>query len=339
MAGAMEARYWEPEKNDAVRCRLCPHQCVIQASKRGICGVRENQGGSLVSLNYARAIAQHNDPIEKKPLFHVLPGSSSLSVATVGCNLSCAHCQNHDISQYPRRNGRIPGELTPPAQVIETARSARAATISFTYSEPTIFMEWAQDIAGLAAEQSIRCVSVTNGYTSAEPIRDLAPHLLAANVDLKSFREDFYRKVCGAKLEPVLATIRLMREVGIWVEVTTLLIPGLNDSPEELADLAGFLASVDPAIPWHLSRFHPDNEMFDRPPTPVGTIARAREIGNAKGLRFVYSGNVWGDEGEHTRCPSCDRMIIERHGFRVRANHLQDGKCPDCGEAIEGVWK
>jgi len=339
MPGMYEARYWEAEGNQVVRCRLCPHNCAIKPGKRGICGVRENIDGKLFSLNYGKAIAVHNDPIEKKPLFHVLPGSQSLSVATVGCNLSCAHCQNHDISQYPRRNTSIPGSETAPAAVVAAARRAGAASISFTYTEPTIFMEWAQDIAELTAASTIRCVSVTNGYTSPRPLRDIAPNLLAANVDLKSFRDDFYQRVCGARLQPVLDTIRLMREQGIWVEVTTLLIPGLNDSPEEVVDMADFIASVDPAIPWHLSRFRPDNEMLDRPPTPTATIDQARRIGLDQGLRFVYSGNVWGDEGEHTRCPSCNKAVIERYGFSVKSNRLQDGKCPHCGESIEGIWK
>ena len=318
---------------------MCPHACLIPDGKRGICAVRENQAGTLVSLNYGRAIAVHNDPIEKKPLFHVLPGSNSLSVATVGCNLTCQHCQNHDISQFPRRNQRITGDPVSAAEVVAQARIVSAATISFTYSEPTIFTEWAQDIAELAVAENIRCVSVTNGYTALEPLCDSAKNLLAANVDLKSFSDDFYKKVCGAKLQPVLDTIAKLHELGVWVEVTTLLIPGLNDDPAELADLAGFIASVDPAIPWHLSRFHPDNNMFDRSATPVSTINAAREIGQQKGLRFVYSGNVWGDEGEHTICPACRQPVIRRHGFMVRENRLRNGSCPDCGEKIEGIWE
>jgi pyruvate formate lyase activating enzyme len=335
----IEARYYQKLENQHVRCQLCPHQCALKPGARGICGVRENQAGILVSLNHARAIAIHNDPIEKKPLFHVLPGSTSLSVATVGCNLSCAHCQNHDISQYPRKSRQVPGEETTAAEVVRLAREAGSATISFTYSEPTIFMEWAQEIAAAASPAGIRCVSVTNGYTREQPLRDLAPHLLAANVDLKAFREDFYRKVCGAKLQPVLDTIALLRKLGVWVEVTTLLIPGLNDDPKELTELAAFLAGVDRAMPWHLSRFHPDHTLRDRPATPVQTIMRAREIGLAQGLRFVYSGNVWGDEGESTCCPACRMVLIERYGFSIRRNDLTDGRCPHCHQPIEGVWR
>jgi pyruvate formate lyase activating enzyme len=333
-----EARYYE-KTEEGVRCHLCPHNCPIKPGERGICGVRENQDGVLIALNYAKAIAIHSDPIEKKPLFHVLPGSVSLSVATVGCNLKCTHCQNHDISQYPRHHKNLAGQHAPPEAILKVTREARAETISFTYTEPTIFMEWAQDIADLAKKEKIRCVSVTNGYTSEQPIRDIAHNLIAANVDLKAFRQEFYHKICGAKLQPVLDTIKLMRSLGIWVEVTTLLIPDLNDDPAELKELAGFLVSVDPAIPWHLSRFHPDNQLLDRPPTPVATIQKAREIGYAAGLRFVYSGNVWGDDGEHTKCPGCGEVVIERFGFSVRRNLLEDGKCPKCGEVIEGIWK
>ena len=334
----IEARYYE-KTAEGVRCNLCPHKCPIKPGERGICGVRENQDGVLQSLNYAKAIAVHSDPIEKKPLFHVLPGSVSLSVATVGCNLKCAHCQNHDISQYPRRSKNLPGQYTPPEAIVEATRETGAETISFTYSEPTIFMEWAQDIADLAKKEGVRCVSVTNGYTAEQPIRDIAHNLIAANVDLKSYRQEFYHQTCGAKLQPVLDTIKLMRSLGIWVEVTTLLIPGLNDDTEELKELAEFLVSVDPAIPWHLSRFHPDNQMLDRSPTPASTISQAREIGYAAGLRFVYSGNVWGDDGEHTRCPACREVVIERFGFSVQRNLLKDGKCPKCGETIEGIWE
>jgi pyruvate formate lyase activating enzyme len=334
-----EARYYTRQADGSVRCGLCPHACHIQPGRRGICKVRENQAGRLVALAYARAIAVQHDPIEKKPLFHVLPGSISTSVATAGCNLRCDHCQNFEISQLPVRDGTIGGLALGPEAVVGEALGVGAATISFTYTEPTIFMEWAQDIAAAAAARGLGCVSVTNGFTSAQPLRDLAAAgLLAANVDLKSFDDGFYQKVCGARLEPVLETIGLLRGLGVWVEVTTLLIPGLNDEPAQLEALAGFLASVDPAMPWHLSRFHPDHKMHDRGPTPLASIQQACRIGQAAGLRFVYSGNVWGDEGEHTRCPACAAVLIERRGFSVLANRLSAGACPDCGEKIEGVW-
>jgi len=335
----IEARYWEKAEKDNVRCQLCPHRCLIAPGKTGICAVRENKAGVLYSLNYARAVAVHNDPIEKKPLFHVLPGSYSLSVAAAGCNFRCRHCQNHQISQFPRREHAVPGEEFPAAEVVEAASRHGSATISLTYTEPTVFMEWAEDIGEQAAARGIRCVSVTNGYTNSEPLRSLARYLIAANVDLKAFRDDFYREICGGRLQPVLDTIRLLRELDVWVEVTTLIIPGFNDDRRELEELAKFLVSVDPAMPWHISRFHPDNELLDAPPTPAATIQMARRIGLQAGLRFVYSGNVWGDEGENTYCPACGKLLIERYGFSVRQNRLRSGACPDCGEKIAGRWE
>ncbi|MBN2497314.1 MAG: AmmeMemoRadiSam system radical SAM enzyme [Deltaproteobacteria bacterium] len=338
-SGSHQARYYEAGEDGKLHCTLCPHGCKLAAGQRGLCGVRAHVDGQLVSLNYGRAIAVHMDPIEKKPFFHVLPGSRSLSVATVGCNLRCAHCQNHDISQYATRRGEVPGDPTPPEAVVAAAQRGAAATIAFTYTEPTIFIEWAQDIAERAVVAGVRCVSVTNGFVCEKPIRDFDGRLLAANVDLKSFRDEFYQQTCKARLKPVCDTIERMRSLGIWVEVTTLLIPGLNDGPDELRAMARFLVSVDPAMPWHLSRFHPDNEMLDRGSTPVETIARARQIGREAGLRFVYSGNVWGDEGESTFCPACGARLVERVGFAVRSSRIDgQGACPDCGERIEGIW-
>jgi pyruvate formate lyase activating enzyme len=333
-----EARYYEKLEHDTVRCHLCPHACVIQVDRRGICEVRENQGGRLIALSYGKAIAVHEDPIEKKPLFHVLPGSISLSVATVGCNLRCSHCQNYEISQYPHTNSRIPGDELSPEQLADAACQSGAQTISFTYTEPTIFMEWAQDCTAAAHGRGVRSVFVTNGYSAAQPIRDIQPHLAAANVDLKGFRDEFYQHTCKARLQPVLDTIKLMRELGIWVEVTTLLIPGLNDDPTELTQLAAFLASVDPSMPWHISRFHPDYHMLDRPATSQAAIASAREIGVQAGLQFIYAGNLPGDPAENTYCPSCHALLIERHGFRVLQNLLNQGRCPACHRPIPGIW-
>jgi pyruvate formate lyase activating enzyme len=335
---AFPARYVEALADGRVRCRLCPHRCLIAQGKRGICAVRENRAGALVSLSYGRVVAAHEDPIEKKPLFHFLPGSTTLSLAAAGCNLSCRHCQNHDISQAPRRGRSLPAEFLSPEQALAAARSLGTASLSFTYTEPTVFFEWAHDTARLAAAAGIRSVFVTNGYTEPQPIQDIAPVLAAANVDLKSFRDEFYRKVCGARLAPVQDTIARMRRLGIWVEVTTLLIPGENDSAEELKQAAAWLASVDRDMPWHLSRFHPDFEMRDRPATPVESLRRAYDIGREAGLRFVYLGNVPGGGGEDTLCPGCGERLIERRGFFVAANRLARGRCPRCGEAIAGIW-
>jgi pyruvate formate lyase activating enzyme len=331
-----EARYYSKRKHGQVQCRLCPHACVINPGERGKCQVRLNESGRLYALNYAKAIAIHDDPIEKKPLFHVWPGSITTSVATVGCNLTCKHCQNHDISQYPVRHGVIPGRDFLPSAVVKNALKANAKTISFTYTEPTIYLEWALDIAQLAASEGLGCILVSNAFTAEKPLLNLAENLVAANVDLKSFSDDFYRQVCGARLKPVLENIRLLVSLGVWVEVTTLLIPGLNDSEAELNSLAEFLVSVNPSIPWHLSRFHPDNQMLNGSATSLESIQMARAIAFKAGLNYAYSGNVWGDEGEHTRCPACSEVIVKRHGFTVLENNLKSGCCPRCSQSIEG---
>ncbi len=335
-----QAKYYEKiDDGPTVKCTLCPHGCVIKSGRMGICKVRRNDDGVLMSLNYGKAIALHHDPIEKKPLFHVLPGSITTSIATVGCNMTCTHCQNHDISQYPVRFGECPGTHTTPEKVVEQAKAVGASTIAFTYTEPTIFMEWALDVAQYAVENGLRCVSVTNGYVNEKPLRDLAANLLAANVDLKAFDPRFYKMTCGASLDPVKDTIVLLHELGVWVEVTTLLIPGLNDQAEQLVAMAEFIASIDLAIPWHLSRFHPANQMTDLPATPVDSIQRARNIGQQAGLEFVYSGNVWGHEGENTICPGCGKTIIQRHGYSIVTNHLMPGgKCPFCEKLVKGAW-
>jgi len=310
----------------------------VKPGALGICGVRRNDGGELVTLVYGRAIAEHVDPIEKKPLFHFLPGTTSYSIATAGCNFRCRHCQNAEISQLPHDRGLVPGEELPPAEAVRRARAAGCASISYTYTEPTVFYEYAADTAVLAREAGLRNVFVTNGYTAAEPLRDAARWLDAANVDLKSFSDDFYKRICGARLEPVLDSLRRYRELGIWLEVTTLVIPGENDGEEDLAGCAGFIArelGVD--VPWHVSAFHPTYRLTNRPRTPVETLRRAAAIGRAAGLRFVYEGNVIA-EGEDTACPSCGRVAVSRLGFSIRENRLRGGRCPDCGSALAGRW-
>lgn len=333
-----EAILWEPAGEGRVRCTLCAHRCLIAPDGRGVCRVRENRGGTLYSLVYGRLVSQALDPIEKKPLFHFLPGSLALSVATVGCNLRCDFCQNHAISQYPREHrGGIPGEPIAPEEVVRAAKGAGAPTIAYTYTEPTVFFETCRDVGLLAREQGIRNAFVTNGYMTGEALDAARGWLDAANVDLKAFSDDFYRRHCGGSLQPVLDAIKRMTELGLWVEVTTLVIPGRNDSDEELGWIAQFLAGISPDLPWHVSRFVPSYLVYDVPPTPVATLRRAREIGREAGLRFVYLGNVPG-EGEDTACPSCGKTVIRREGFRVVENQLADGRCPGCGEAVAGVW-
>ena len=332
-----EAMFYEKVEGNLVKCNLCSHRCRIPDSKRGVCGVRENREGTLYSLVYGRAVAQAVDPIEKKPLFHFYPGSKIFSIATVGCNFRCLNCQNYDISQMPREHGSIIGESLLPEEIVEKAKRYGCRSIAYTYTEPTVFFEYAYETAKLASKEGIKNVFVTNGYITEEALRELAPYLDAANIDLKGFSEEFYRKVCGARLEPVLESIKLHRELGIWVEVTTLVIPTLNDSEEVLRGIAEFISGVGEDIPWHVSRFYPAYKLIDLPPTPLETLRKAREIGLEAGLKYVYQGNVPG-EGESTYCHECGELLIQRYGYQVLLNKIEDSRCPYCGADIAGVW-
>lgn len=333
-----EAYLYEKLENERVRCSLCNHNCLIKDGGKGICGVRENRSGTLISLVYGRVVARHCDPIEKKPLFHFLPATRSYSIATVGCNFRCLFCQNADISQMPSDHHRIMGEEMTPEQLVTEALETRSVSISYTYTEPTVYFELALDTARLASSKGLKNVFVTNGYMTEQCLERISPDLHAANVDLKSFNEGFYKEQCGAKLGPVLKTLEVMKRMGVWIEVTTLLIPGLNDSTEELQDLAQFLAALDPNIPWHISRFHPTYRLTNIPATPSEGVRRARELGYNAGLRYVYTGNLPGDEGEKTFCHNCGKLLINRLGFRITENRIQEDRCPECGTNIPGVW-
>jgi pyruvate formate lyase activating enzyme len=337
----MKAWLFESLPDQRVRCRLCSHTCVIGNGKRGICGVRENRDGVLESRVYGRLIAAGDDPIEKKPLFHVMPGTRSFSIATVGCNFKCRFCQNANIAQMPAdRDGMITGESATPRQVVADARERGCDSIAYTYTEPTVFFEFAGDTARLAHQEGIKNVFVTNGFMSAEALEYISPWLDAANVDLKAFSDEFYKQQCGARLEPVKATLRRMKAMKIWVEVTTLIIPGLNDDPDGLSRLAAFLVTdLGPETPWHVSRFHPTYRLTDRGPTPVETLMQARKIGIAAGLKYVYTGNIPGRGGEDTICPGCGKTVIARRGFQIVDNRLHEGRCSDCGTEIEGLWR
>ena len=333
-----EAMLWGPAEagSDAVACRLCAHGCVIPPGRTGVCAVRENRGGRLVTLVYGEVVAAHVDPIEKKPFYHFHPGSKSLSVATAGCNFRCGFCQNWQISQAPRRpGGGVAGEPFAPEAVVRAAQESGCRSVSYTYTEPTIFFEYAFETARLARQAGLLNNFVTNGYMTAEALDAIRPYLDAANVDLKAFRDETYRKTCGARLAPVLETIRRMRALDVWVEVTTLVVPGLNDGSAELGDLARFIASVDPDIPWHISRFHPDFEYTQAPPTPLETLRAAAEAGRREGLRAIYVGNVPG-ASEDTACRTCGTVLIRRRGFAVLANALVGSRCPRCGTALAG---
>jgi pyruvate formate lyase activating enzyme len=338
VADMHEAMFYETVGGATVRCRLCNQRCKIEESDRGLCGVRENREGKLYSLVYGKIIAEHIDPIEKKPLFHFLPGSTAYSIGTVGCNFHCLHCQNADISQYSRGQ-RVPGKDRTPADIVEEAKASGCRTIAYTYTEPTIFYEIAYDTAVQAQKEGLKNVFVSNGYISVEPMRHIAPYLDAINVDLKGFSDSFYQEVCGARLKPVLRTIQLAKELGLWLEVTTLLIPRLNDSEDELRSIARFLTSVGAEVPWHISRFHPAYQLLDRPPTPLATLKDARKIGLEEGLRYVYLGNVPTTEGESTYCHSCGSLLVKRSGSLRIENYVVDGCCPQCGMAVHGVFK
>jgi len=329
---------YSPLEEGKVQCYLCNHRCTILPSKRGICGVRENREGKLYTLVFGQAISLNVDPIEKKPIFHLYPGSTSFSIATVGCNFRCLQCQNHEISQMPRDQGRIDGSTVSPSKIVSLAKEYQCQSISYTYTEPTIYFEYAYEAAVLASKEGIKNIFVTNGYMTEEALKTIQPYLDAANVDLKSFQEKFYKEVCGARVQPVLENLRLMRQLGIWVEITTLVIPTLNDSDKEFEEIAQFIVSLGPEVPWHISAFYPTYKMLNLPRAPASLLHRAREIGLRAGLQYVYCGNIPGEEGEDTFCPHCGLKVIERVGFRVVKNEVIRGECRQCQTKIDGVW-
>lgn len=332
-----EALFYKKESGGKVTCLLCGHYCNIACANCGICGVRQNQEGSLYSLNYGELAAESVDPIEKKPLFHFLPGSKSYSIASLGCNFKCEFCQNWQISQIKEaQNLGIKTNKVKANEIIDSALASRCPSISYTYTEPTVYFEFAYDCAVLAKQKGLKNIFVTNGYMSKEALKYIRPYLDAANVDLKSFREDFYSKVCKASLKPVVDNIILMKELGIWVEVTTLIIPGYNDSDEELEQIASFIFSLDENIPWHISSFYPQYKFSDAKPASLLSLEKAYNIGKDKGLKFVYLGNVFTDYGNNTYCPVCSQLIIERKGFCVEKSDIIDGQCGICGVKIAG---
>lgn len=331
-----EGMLWRARDRD-VLCYLCAHRCTIAEGARGLCGVRQNVEGRLYSLVYGKLISSAVDPIEKKPLFNFLPGTRSYSIATAGCNFFCDFCQNWQISQITHQGGAIRGEDFTPEDVVAQARANGCASISYTYTEPTIFFEFAYDTAGLGRQAGLKNVFVTNGYQTPETVGKMAEVIDAANVDLKSFSDDFYKRRCRARLAPVLEAIRQMHARGIFLELTTLVIPGENDSPGELKQLAEFIASVSPTIPWHVSRFHPDYKLDDRGWTPADTVFGAVEIGKAAGLKYVYAGNLAAGEHEHTYCPGCGSMVIRRSGFSSSKVGLKGKACSKCGKELDLV--
>ena len=321
-----------------VQCVLCPHVCVLNAGERGVCGVRANLDGELISLVYGRPVAVHVDPVEKKPMYHFMPGSQTFSVATAGCNLGCRYCQNWEISQA--RPEDIPPYDLPPERVVEEALRAGCDSISFTYTEPVVFYEYTLDTARLAADAGLRTIMVTAGYINEGPLRELAPWIGAANVDLKGITDAFYRDMCFATLDPVKRCVEILVEEGVWVEITNLVVPGWNDDSADITELVQWIRdAVGPGVPLHFSRFVPMYQLTELAPTPVATLAEAREQARQAGIRYVYVGNVVTEDGSNTFCHECGSEIVTRNRYEVEALQIDEaGHCMSCSASIPGVW-
>jgi len=333
-----EASYYIKLDDKAVNCQLCPRRCIIAEGKRGFCGVREDQGGTLYSLVYAKPCSVHIDPIEKKPFFHFLPGSKAFSIATVGCNLKCKFCQNWQISQASPEDVQAM-DMTP-EQVIKMAKESGSPVIAYTYTEPTIYYEYMFDIAKIARAAGIKNVMHSAGFINEEPLRNLVPYLDAADIDLKGFNNRFYAEVSLGNVDDVLRTLKILKESGVWLEITNLVLPGLNDDPVEIKKMCEWIRdNLGPNTPLHFSRFWPMYKLMNLSPTPVETLQKARAIALGAGLKYVYIGNVGGDEAENTFCPKCGKIVVGRAGYVITAINIVDGRCKFCGEKIDGIWK
>lgn len=331
-----EALYYKKLKNNLVKCELCPRFCTIKPDNIGLCGVRENVKGKLYSLIYARPCAMHVDPIEKKPLFHFMPGARAFSIATIGCNFFCGFCQNWQISKADAGNMEKKYEELEPEKVIELCKENNCDIMSYTYTEPTIFYEYMLDIAKLARKQGIKNTIVSNGYINEEPLKELCKVIDGANIDLKAFTNEFYEKVCKGTLEPVLNTLKILKTEGVWLEVTNLVVPGLNDDFKKIEEMCKWISKeLGKDVPLHFSRFHPDYKMTDAEPTPMETLEKAKQIAE-KYLDYVYVGNIGGES--NTICPKCKAKVIQRNALGPADNKLAKGKCPGCSEKISGVF-
>ena len=336
-----QAKLTRPLKDQTVQCRVCEHYCTLAPGEWGQCGVRVNQEGLLYLTVYGEAVAAHIDPIEKKPLFHFLPAAQAFSIGTYGCNFSCRWCQNWQISQVRKRKPEENlGERLSPAQIVQFCQQKGIEAIAYTYNEPTVFFEYSYDTAKLAHQKGIKNVYVSNGFMTAEALDLLIPYLDGINVDLKGFNERLYREYCGARLAPIKRNIaHLVQETDVWTEVTTLVIPELNDSDTELRSVAEWLVSIDPGIPWHVTAFYPTHQLRDRDRTPPQTLKRAYQIGKEAGLQYVYVGNLPDPTRENSYCPNCETLLIKRAGYRTRTYWSEPGRCPQCGTKIPGVWR
>jgi len=334
---APRARYWTAEPDARARCQLCAQRCGIKPGDRGRCRTRMNVGGELRSLVYGRPVALNLDPIEKKPFYHFLPGSAALSLGTAGCPLRCRFCQNWEMSQSAPEDH--PPRFLPPGEIVSLADARRAPVIAFTYNEPTVFTEYLVDVARAGAGKGVRSVLVSCGFMNEAPLAEMTDVLAAIKIDLKGFSESFYRDVCGASLAPVLRSLKQVGRRGTHLEIVNLVVPTLNDAEPQLRDLADWvLGELGPDVPLHFTRFHPDFQLLNLPPTPVATLERGRDIALAKGLRYVYVGNVPGHPGNQTYCPGCHKVVVGRSGFSVTEMNLRGGQCAFCGQKVAGVW-
>ena len=334
---AREASWYKKLEEGRVECELCPQACKVADMERGMCGVRENRAGTYYTLVHSLACAVHIDPIEKKPLFHVLPGEKAFSFSTAGCNVECKFCQNWELSQF--RPEQVQSYDLPPGKLVEVAKQNGARLTAATYGEPVVFWEYVRDVAIAANKVGVRPTVVSNGFIKEKALRDVLPLLSAIKVDLKSFRDSFYREQVRGELEPVLKSLQIIRGTGVWLEIVVLLVPTLNDSASEVGELCRWVKkNLGPDVPIHFTRFHPTYRLTDLPPTPVETLERAWKIGRSAGLNYVYLGNVPGHPGENTVCPGCGEILIRRVGFQIIKNRLEKGSCPDCRHSIPGVW-
>lgn len=331
------AKYYTKKETEVVQCHLCPTACVLENGEVGDCLVRVNKDGELYTKAYGNPVAAHVDPIEKKPLFHFYPGAKAFSIGTAGCNLHCLNCQNAEISQCSP--DRIRNISLSPKEVVDTTLDYNGHIIAYTYTEPTVFYEYMYDTSVLAHERGLKNVMITAGYINPKPLRDLAPYMDAANIDLKSFDEDIYRKINKVALKPVLKTLKILKEEGVWIEITNLVIPGWTDNMETIQKMCEWLvANGFEDAPLHFSRFHPTYKLMDAPPTPFKTLKQAKQVALDAGIKHVFIGNVPGTEDEHTFCPGCGKKLINRHGFGSSEMKITYGKCDYCGAVIPGVW-
>jgi pyruvate formate lyase activating enzyme len=332
-----EALYYKKLEHKKIECRLCPRQCVVDDWERGYCGVRENRGGTYYTFVHSQVCSANNDPIEKKPLFHFLPGTNAFSIATAGCNMLCKFCQNWQISQA--RPEQLDNIYLPPSKVVELAKKYGSTSIAYTYSEPVVFYEFMLDISTLARQEGLHPVMISNGYINLEPMQEVCRHLSAVKIDLKAFTERFYKESCASHLQPVLDTLQLLRDTGVWYEIVYLMIPTLNDDLGEIKEMSHWIhETLGPDVPVHFSRFHPQYMLKNLPPTPVETVEEARRVALEAGLNFVYIGNIPGHPGESTYCPQCQKIVVRRVGYRVYEINVTDGSCAFCDHKIPGVW-